>query len=705
MHGKDKAMIEIELAPEPGAEKHVFRRVIDRNKGSERGQGRGASTFYVNGRKTKIDQVREIVRSTYNISIDNLCTFLPQDKVGNFSGFTDQQRLTETIKTLTGDGYFHKLHQELISAEEELGDNEENLQALRDKLDKLKRDNERIERELELLQEREKAERQVQLFKQKRVWLEFEAIRNEAQELKEKKAKIKEELKAAKAEIAPLREKHDKLASRQKELEAKHKSLDQNTKRCQKEMDKQISKFENHDDEIESALAELAEIDSKRGRMEAALQEAKERLKDLEEQQEAYPPEEQLVAELSEANNALKSKRKDYDHAKREARTLKVQFRDLEEKAQRLQSKVAKMENDGALRKERILRSDRNLGKIHQWLQANRSLFRRPVWGPIATEVSPKSQNTAAYLEMHVPNNVLRAFVVETKEDYDRLYNTFRKELKVPINVLNVGNKKLDQSRIYSEEKMAVLKRDHGVECYLDETFSAPEKVMIALQDFAGVHKTLVGGEKTQHSIDHNKLLQYLSEPDAALGHQGLRQSCIFAAKREKSYRYTQSVSRYSGKIGSRIDDVSAAKLLAPGVPPEQKQHAEEKLKAAHDQIAELRPTFLESEKAVQMLEASTQKLHANMQATKQARDSLQKFKNKLQRQRLKVEDAKEALEGDDDEEKGKLVKSLMKRVAASISALEVHAEEHCKMMDSTISSAGVTISKNSVANAERAAR
>jgi hypothetical protein len=46
MHAKKKAVVEIELEPLIGEETHVFRRVIDCCKGSEKGRGRGASTLF-----------------------------------------------------------------------------------------------------------------------------------------------------------------------------------------------------------------------------------------------------------------------------------------------------------------------------------------------------------------------------------------------------------------------------------------------------------------------------------------------------------------------------------------------------------------------------------------------------------------------------------------------------------------------------------
>jgi chromosome segregation ATPase len=118
-HEKDQAIIEIELAPHKAdGPVHILKRVIDRDRGSENGNGKGASTYYVNGTKTPLKSVKELVSEKYNINIDNLCTFLPQDKVGNFSGFDKQALLLETEKSLSSTLY--ETHQQLIKLEKEL---------------------------------------------------------------------------------------------------------------------------------------------------------------------------------------------------------------------------------------------------------------------------------------------------------------------------------------------------------------------------------------------------------------------------------------------------------------------------------------------------------------------------------------------------------------------------------------------------------
>jgi chromosome segregation ATPase len=707
MHGKEKAMMEIELAPFEGKETHVLRREIDKNKGSENGRGRGASTFYINNERSNIKEVKELVTETYNISIDNLCTFLPQDKVGSFSGFDSRQLLVETEKTLSRSQHLYTTHQELIDAEAELADGIGNVESLQEELKKLQHENSQLEREKDRMEEREKALDQADLLQKKMYWLQFELLRARALECKEEKSQIKDLLKAADAELRPLTERVNKLADEKKKREDQYKMLDQNTQRCQKEMDKQNKKYETHDDEIENILAEIRELDSKRGKLQAEHEKAQGRVEVLEEQQQNFPASpEQVDKEFAEAIEKRKVILRAYEMTKRELRTCHEQLQELERKAQGFQQKLSQMNDDSARRRERIFRQDPNLSKIHNWLENNRGKFRHNIWGPIACEVSTKTQNTAAFLEQHVPNWILKAFVVESKEDYDLLYNEVRAKMKIPINIVIEKNGQMQPvQRMYSEQKMKILKKEHGILGFLDESFTAPDIIMQALRTHGAVHRVLVGGEETQISMDTKNLLDYLTEPDSSLGQNRAQGSCTFTSRGDKSFKFTQSISTYSGKPTTRIDDIFPARLLAPGVSERLKKEAEDNLRGVHENVAAFRPSLEAAEKKKHEMEAEAQSVDAKAKGAKNTKENYFKFKTKLANAKRKLKDTEKALEGDDKEEKKKLVKSLMNRVAHSITALEAHADQHKKMLKSTVSSAGIGVSKSSLVVAERQAK
>jgi chromosome segregation ATPase len=168
-HEKDVATIEIELAPLENGPVHVFKRIIDRGKGSENGKGMGSSIYKINGHKSTLKEVKELVTKTYKINIDNLCTFLPQDKVGNFSGFDKQALLIETEKSLSADLY--ESHQVMINMEQEVRSSGSNVQSVQETLADLIKQNEKLERDKALMEERAAAKERMELLQKKRAWV------------------------------------------------------------------------------------------------------------------------------------------------------------------------------------------------------------------------------------------------------------------------------------------------------------------------------------------------------------------------------------------------------------------------------------------------------------------------------------------------------------------------------------------------------
>lgn len=72
------------------------------------------------GSESTLADVRKQV-SALNIQLDNLCQFLPQDKVVAFAKLRPTELLQETQKAI-GDARLHSQHQELIAAKKELNE-------------------------------------------------------------------------------------------------------------------------------------------------------------------------------------------------------------------------------------------------------------------------------------------------------------------------------------------------------------------------------------------------------------------------------------------------------------------------------------------------------------------------------------------------------------------------------------------------------
>jgi chromosome segregation ATPase len=314
--------IEIELAPFPNKPRHTIRRIIDRNKGSQNGRGIAASTYYINKEQVNVKAVQKLVSETYLTAIDNLCTFLPQDLVGSFSGFNSKMLLAETEKSISGTQHLYTTHQELISLEEELLASDGNLQTIQDKADTLQNEVDQLEREKEMMEERTKHLEKLQLFKQRHAWIRFDKKREDATRMKEEKQHLKGKLIEARKSVQPIAEEIDGVTVELERNTQRKNGLKRIQGSATKAWQGQLSKLDKYQDEIENDKVNLSEIDSNHRRAIRRVEDSKNRLEDSEKILQQFPPEKELVSLYKEAHEESRAIRGQLKGAKHELQQL-----------------------------------------------------------------------------------------------------------------------------------------------------------------------------------------------------------------------------------------------------------------------------------------------------------------------------------------------------------------------------------------------
>mmetsp|Transcript_97 Transcript_97/g.411 ORF Transcript_97/g.411 Transcript_97/m.411 type:complete len:1168 (-) Transcript_97:119-3622(-) len=598
-HGQDVALIEIELEPIDDSTPCIFRRVIDRNKGSERGRGRGASTFFLNNDKVKMEDIHSVVRDQYNIDLSNLCTFLPQDKVGSFSGLTQQDLLLETEKTLSGSQHLYKTHQELIQAEHELRTQVGQagaVSALETKLNEVQEEVQELGRAKEKMEERKQALKELELLKVKHLWLEVDALMTEAVELRDKKKEFKAKLKQASANLQPLKDKEAEYGEQRQAVEHEIQKCTNDQKAARDKMEKQETKYNHHDEKVEELIALSNEIDGRRDEIikKINLQETKiskyaDNLAGLD-----HSPEE-LQQELQKAKAVAQETHKARREIDTKLRDLERSMNVHEEQAQTIQGQLAKQTDAKRQRQKQVFQKFPQCQQICEIISRRRQDFNKPVLGPVASLVVPKNgtqQQHAAFLEQHVSSAIWKAFIVETKHDQDLLYRLVREERNISINVILVD--RVDEfHRPYNDGRLRLFKERYGITGYLDELYDGPDTVMQALRTQSKIHHVLVGDQKTQRAMDSEGLLDILSQRDSPTADGKTLQNyvaCCHDAVR--LYKYQTSISDYSGAPSTRIDNVNKAsfmKIISQDG-DEVAQDLRRKLEDVQDKIGELRP-------------------------------------------------------------------------------------------------------------------
>ena len=709
-HEKDEAIVEIELAPNENNSTsgnkrepiHVIKRVIDRDKGSENGRGAGASTYYINGHKSNLKAVKEIVTERYKINIDNLCTFLPQDKVGSFSGFDKQALLMETEKSLSNSLY--TTHMDLIELEKALMSSGTDVASLEAALSNLKKENERLEREKELMEARQSYLDKIDLLKKKRAWLVFDQKREEAKLAKEKREELKKLKKEAEKEIRPLAEKHATVESDLSHIQGRYKASETKIKKDKQSYDECFVKCDRYMDEVEQEMNDYRTIDASQRRAEKNLEKERLRLEQLEGEAQDFPPIAEIEKTMKDTQAEMVKIKNSMNNEKSKAGRLSDQMEEARQKKDETSSRLDRLKDDKKLRLESFCNKFANVGQAYKFIDENRKIFRKKVWGPVAAEVQPENQLAASYLEQHVANTTWKAFVVECKEDYDLLYREVREKRGIAINIIIVnsnGGRYEVRERMYSDERMDILKREHGFLSYLDETFTAPDIVMQALVNKHNVDKVLVGGEGVHNSLERKDLIEFLSTKESSSDTRK-QSSCFFYTYRNASFKYTSQVSRYSGEIGTVPNEVLPARILKPGSDPRLRDQLAETVRDAEELIASLHPEVAAHKARYEEMNAQGQLVSQRFKDAKRTKQDFGQFRDRLRNQRDKYQEAQEAAAKDNEKEKAKKIVKIKKLVESNISSSENAGELHNQIMKVTHTLTGLKMREDAMSDTLR---
>jgi len=180
-HEKEFGFTEIELVFHP--KNAVIRRTIYRDN---------RSTWQLSGKETTINQIRQVLGRA-SIQIDNLCQFLPQDKVGEFSRMNAMQLLKATEAAI-GDGDLLEKQEQIIQMQKENSTSERDLDAARASLELKRTENMQREKEVERIREHESRQKKTDHLEKKLLWVEFEEFKVQVNDLKQRKTELKEKL-------------------------------------------------------------------------------------------------------------------------------------------------------------------------------------------------------------------------------------------------------------------------------------------------------------------------------------------------------------------------------------------------------------------------------------------------------------------------------------------------------------------------------
>lgn len=511
-HGAREATIEIELKrAAPGNKQGLpSRRNLIITRTIQRDGNKSAFTF--NGEASAAGAVRRQA-SAFNIQIDNLCQFLPQDRVVEFAQMKPHEVLVSTQQA-AGTPRMVKCYENLqairLRQKEVMGGQRTDL----DELDSLKRRHEAQRVEVNREKEYRGHKQRLEHLRKVKVIPEFNTAKIMAAEAKTSQKRLARELRILQEEVEPtLRKVNAKQV---------YKNRLTNVKR---EWDDQVKVAAARCDNIQGEIAELeTRISDYNSQIDTDKEQVKTKQNDLRKHQTLVtrlkhqhgqpPPEfdarvinEEIADRNREANDIegdLRNARDRRTDLLAQAETRKHAIAEKEQQLRAFDTHVGQREN--------VLHTlSKDTAKAWRWIQENKVLFEKPVFGPPAIECTVPDKNMVKAVEAGMQDSDYRIITAQTAHDYKLLQQKLTRDLGLhQISLRMRLEDDLDRyQKPYSTEEL----RQYGLDAFVIDYIQGPRVVLAVLCSERMLHQSAIATgavSSDQHDrLMHSKISSY----------------------------------------------------------------------------------------------------------------------------------------------------------------------------------------------------
>ena len=482
--GEESGYSEITLRGVDPDRPTVVKREIKRKDGSSR--------WWLNGVPMNQERVKREM-TQLGVQLDNLCQFLPQDRVVEFARLSPERLLLETEKAV-GNAELYNMHADLIEKKDAIEGLEREVAAKRAKAERLKADIDAMERDVTRFKEKERLEAEAAEMKTKIPWLEFEKAKSAWYQEKEALKSLKTQQDAEENSPAALKKPLAEAEKALRQLQGKAEKLrkaETNAKKAHEEvaaeMETLVLDARAAEEALESARLEVQNRERKIEQRRAKVREAEEALENFSPAGEGGA---RSRAEAHEEMARVKARKKD---VLERIRRLEREIEDVEQRKRTptanlhaAKRRLAEMDSAAGARLRNVheMARGKNIQGAARWIEENARLFKKPVLGPLITLMDCKDRDHVNYLEQAVPKYAFGAFITQDRDDNRKLSEEFRRQFR-GCDIFNVDT---NEYRERSVEHLAA----RGVRCTLDQTFEAPSVVKNVLCNISRLNESYV---------------------------------------------------------------------------------------------------------------------------------------------------------------------------------------------------------------------
>ncbi|KAI1427416.1 P-loop containing nucleoside triphosphate hydrolase protein [Xylaria sp. FL1777] len=528
-HGEESATIEVELQKRPSDRaNHTIRVQINREDNGRR--------WWLNGRECTHKAIQELTRKL-RIQIDNLCQFLPQDKVAEFAGLTPTRLLEETLRAAAPEEILdwqsqlknlHKDHSEVkIQVENcsEILKNHESRQ-------------QGLQADVNRLHEREAIQQKVEDLKSARAVAEYNDKRFKYGEAKKRLRDAKQKLEDLQNACGPALEAVNQKQEYQAQIEPVVIERKKALRVAEVAGEQALRNIEIYDETIRNEENKVkAEEDTLRN-IKTRIQQRRKELTTLEGRLKDKPPE--FVP--AEWNAKIRQKESNRQEIQAERRVLDDRFEELKginykkkEDLTSLGEEFASLNSQQGKKLAQLRSVHADAAKGWEWLQENQDQFQKEVFGPPMLTCSITNKEYSDQVQSLLNQDDFVCFICQTPNDHKKLSNQFYAQMGIAVSIRTCSS---DLSSFRPPIPRDQL-RQFGLDAYAINFLEGPEPVLAMLCAERKLHMAAVAQQDISN-VHYEKLMAFERIPSWSAGKRMYR----VARRREYGPGATSTTTR-----------------------------------------------------------------------------------------------------------------------------------------------------------------
>jgi AAA15 family ATPase/GTPase len=477
-HGADEAAIEIELAKSDSMRSNpVIRRVIRKADNK--------TVFHIDGKHATQKAVMQICRQ-FSIQIDNLCQFLPQDRVVEFAKMKDTERLAATLGA-AAPPIMSEWHEQLKGFREQEKDLEAERQTEAEHLRNLEALQNSTRDDLERWNQHQELATKAAALEKTRPVIELDIRKKEFAQMKEDAQRASQELAELRAEVEPIREAGENAQSYHDEIKQIVQRRKQMMDMIKKQVEKKALAINTENKSIQEFKDQIAgEHRSRQGRQQDVARLTK-KIADLERRHQEQPVEYD-EASFRQRNQELRAEFSATERKITELRgtmsTISARVGDWKQQRNAIKQQRAQLDTQSGKQASLLQKLSPQTARAWEWFEENKAQLplKGEVYGPPILTCSLTDPKYADAVESQMRLGDAIAFTFTNKDDQQLLLTEFTSKDRLGLHnvYLRTSPKPLSafQPPVANENLT-----QYGFDGYLRDYLTGPDPVIAMLCD------------------------------------------------------------------------------------------------------------------------------------------------------------------------------------------------------------------------------